>query len=332
MSITVRCPSCQQRSRVAESALGLLVACPRCPTEFVARADEAPILQPDIPRQSIPTFHSQRRSEAAPKPTTQAEEVPHHTGPNGFLISVALLPLGIPLVWLLVGAITGRETILSFAAPLALAVGVCGLCGGIALTHWSTPARIRAMLAVVVLAYLVSGVLYFVKQSWLEEVRKNFNFNRGEREFVPPDKAYIVRFPGLPKEQETSPIEGWALKAFRFADPNRAGSGVFVSAHGLAPKDFPKEDPEEIWFQKAKAKLLQTTGAALVKDDPIRSPDFQAHEYELQFPDDQLKRVVRIVRIRNRVFYLSVDGPFLTGDTPDVQEFMKSFKLPKMKG
>ena len=69
----------------------------------------------------------------------------------------------------------------------------------------------------------------------------------------------------------------------------------------------------------------QTTGAALVKDEPILGLKYQAHEYELQFPEGQIKRVVRIVRNKGRVFYLSVDGPFLTGDTPEVKDFMKSF-------
>lgn len=324
MSVVVRCPVCSQQSRVAESALGLMVACPRCPHQFAAEAEQQIILVPDVP---IPTVHPRRRIEPS-RPTPIHEEHPVHTGPNGFLISVALLPLGIPLVWLLVGALTGRETVLSFAAPLAIAVGVCGLCAGIAMTHWGTPARIRAMLAVVLLAYLASGALYFVKPGWLEELRKNFG--RGElvwREFKPPDGAYTVKFPGPPKESEASPVEGWSLKAFRFADPSRAGSDVFVAAHGPAPKDFPKEGPDELWFQKAKEALLQTPGAALVKEEPILGEGFEAREYELQFPDDQLKRVVRIVRKQGVVFYLSVDGPFLTGDTPDVREFMKSFKL-----
>lgn len=326
MSVVVRCPGCSQRSRVAETALGLMVACPRCPHQFIAQPEPQVTVVHEPP---IPTVHPRRRIEAVRTPAPIHEEHPVHTGANGMLISVALLPLGIPLVWLLVGAVTGRETVLSFAAPLAIAVGVCGLCAGIAMTHWGTPARIRAMLAVVVLAYLASGALYFVKPGWLEELRKNFG--RSELawlEFKAPDDAYRVKFPGKPKELEASPIEGWSLKAFRYADPNRAGSDVFVSAHGTAPKDIPKNATDDVWFQKAKDALLQTPGAALVREEPILLPvkEFRAREYELQFPDDQMKRVVRIVRNGGRVFYLSVDGPFLTGDTPDVKDFMTSFK------
>ncbi len=329
MSVIVRCPVCLQRSRVAEGALGLLVACPRCPHQFAAHAEEELVLRPDPP---IPTVHPRRRSEAARPPVPPTDDPVPHAGPNAFLVSVALLPYGVPLLWLLARAITGREVVPSFAAPVAIAVGACGLCVGIALTHWNTATRLRAMLAVVFLAYLASGAIFFLKPGWLEEVRKNFG--RGDlawREFGPPDKAYTVKFPGPPKAQETSPVEGWPLKAFRFADPNRAGSDVFVSAHGPAPKDFPKDGGEEPWFQKAKEGLLQTTGAALVKDEPVRGPNFEGHEYELQFPDDQIKRVVRIVRLKGRVYYLSVDGPFLTSDTPDVKAFMESFKLPQAK-
>ncbi len=329
MTVIVRCPVCLKLSRVGENAVGLLVSCPLCPHQFLALPDDDVALVPDPP---IPTVHPRRRPDAPRAPIPPVDEHPVHTGPNGFLISVALLPVGIPLAWLLVGAITGREPVLSFAAPVALALGAAGLCTGIARTHWGTPARIRAMLAIVLLAYLVAGVIYFTKPGWLEEARKNFG--RGQlawRDFHSPDDAYLVKFPGPPKALETSPVQGWSLKAFRYADPNRAGSDVFVSAHGTVPKDFPKDAPDEAWFQKVKEKLLETTRATLVKDEPVRGVGFQAHEYELQFPDDQIKRVVRIVREKSRVYYLSVDGPFLTGETPDVKEFMKSFKLLESK-
>jgi hypothetical protein len=336
MSAIVRCSACHQRSRVAVESLGLLVACPRCGNQFVAESDEELIILPDAP---VATVHPRRRSDTPRPPLPEPDDHPHphHAGPNGLLISVALLPLGIPLLWLLVSAVTGRETVLSYAAPLAIAVGICGLCAGIALTHWTTAARIRAMLALVMLAYLVSGALYFLKQNWLVEARKNFTRGDGEwREFRPPDKAYTVEFPGVPKEMPTSPVEEWSLKAYQFADPKRAGSDVFVSAHGSLPKDLPKDATDEVWFAKVKAALL-TSGAELVREEPVRGQeipkDTRAREYELQFPEGQIKRVVRIVRTKGRVFfYLSVDGPFLTGDTPDVKRFLKSFTLqPKPK-
>ncbi len=336
MSAIVRCSACHQRSRVAAESLGLLVACPRCGNQFVAESDDELIILPDTP---VATVHPRRRSDTprSPLPAPDDHPHPHHAGPNGLLISVALLPLGIPLLWLLVTVVTGRETVLSYAAPLAIAVGICGLCGGIALTHWSTAARIRAMLALVMLAYLVSGALYFLKQNWLVEARKNFTRGEGPwHEFKPPGEPYTVRFPGAPKELPASPVEGWSLKAFQFADPKRAGSDVFVSADGPLPTDFPKDAADEVWFAKAKAALL-TSGAELVREEPVRMQDprrvISAHDYELQFPDGQIKRVVRIVRTEKRVFYLSVDGPFLTGDTPDVRDFLKSFKVlePKPK-
>ena len=328
MSAIVRCSACHQRSRVAVESLGLLVACPRCGNPFVAESDDELIILPDAP---VATVHPRRRTDTPRLPLPDDPPHPHHVGPNGPLISVALLPLGIPLLWLLVSAATGRETVLSYAAPLAIAVGICGLCAGIALTHWSTAARIRAMLALVLLAYLVSGALYFLKQNWLVEARKNFTRGDGPwRQFSPPDKAYTVQFPGDPAELPVSPVEGWTLKAFRFADTKRAGSDVFVAAHGPMPKDIAKDATDDVWFGKAKAALL-TSGAELVRDEPVAGQKFPAHDFELQFPEGQIKRVVRIVRTKGRVFYLSVDGPFLTSDTPDVKAFIESFKLTDPK-
>ena len=70
------------------------------------------------------------------------------------LIAVALLPLGVPLLWLTASLLAGKQPVFSFVAPVAMALGAGGLCAGIASVHiWGFAARIRAMLAVVVLGY-----------------------------------------------------------------------------------------------------------------------------------------------------------------------------------
>src|SRR3954469_9001033 len=92
----VRCPNCTQGARVPFEARGQLVECPRCGLHFPALPEP-----PKVPRNPLPAY----------VPTVpvveqaEHEEPEHHAhNPHGLLIAVALLPLGVPLLWLTAGA------------------------------------------------------------------------------------------------------------------------------------------------------------------------------------------------------------------------------------
>jgi hypothetical protein len=326
----VRCPNCSQGSRVPFEARGLMVECPRCGLHF-----------PALPE---PTAKVPRNPSVTPVPTVAPSIPPdephqdheHHTfTPHGLLIAVGLLPLGVPLLWLTASLLAGKQPVFSFVAPVAMALGAGGLCAGIASVHiWGFAARIRAMLAVVVLGYAIAGVLYFTKPSWIEVTRKLFQgfvaFG-GSTEYRPQDRSYSVRFPGTPTAEGTSPLQGgWRLKdVVIFSDPRRTGEEVFVAAHGFAPIDFPLTPSDEKLFGNVKEELLKSTGAKLMNEIAVPHGDATIREYELQLPDGLNKRHVRIARTGTRVFYLAVEGPFLTADLPQVREFFRSFRLLK---
>ncbi len=324
----VRCPNCTQGSRVPLEARGQAVECPRCGLHFSALPETSarlrnpsPAFAPVVP----PPAEVEREPEA---------EHPNFT-PHGMLIAVALLPLGVPLLWLTASLLTGKQPVFSFVAPVAMALGAGGLCAGIASVHlWGFATRIRAMLAVVVLGYAIAGVIYFTKPSWIEVTRKwfqGFGAPGDNTEYRPQDRSYSVRFPGKPTPEGTSPLQGgWRLnEVVAFSDPRRTGEEVFVAAHGFAPIGFPLTPSDEKLFGSAKEELLKTTGAKLVKETAIPEGDGAIREYELLMPDGVNKRFVRIARKGTQVFYLGVEGPFLTAELPQVRDFFRSFRLLK---
>ena len=120
---------------VAE-AVGLEVACPRCGVAFVARPDAA---EPPLVRPSDPPVVRPRPNRPTPLvwelPDAPAPDV-ERTPPSGGLIALALLPFGIPLLWLLASAVAAREVVWSFAVPVAIAVGASGLGSGSGPSFW----------------------------------------------------------------------------------------------------------------------------------------------------------------------------------------------------
>jgi hypothetical protein len=322
MSIVVSCPSCLQRSRVVAEALGLLVACPQCRHTFTAA-----ITKPDSFIPTIPTV-ANRNPSPEPNSANWDEEPPlvhSHTG--GAPYAIALLPIGIPLLWLMISLIA-QKSVFSFAAPVAIAVSICLLGFGLAnVRKWSAAVRSRALLALVTLAYLTSGILYFVQPEWLENVRTVMTWGKKNwQDYEPADRTFRVAMPGPPRPADT-PLANWKLATVRVADEKKPDD-IFVVAHGLLPNELPPKAADDVWFDTVKTALLATANGTLVREQPASLKDVRARDYELQLPGDlTAKRVVRVIRSGGRLYYLGVDGPSVSMNALDVKQFWKSFKL-----
>ncbi len=329
MTAVVRCPSCAQLSRVPIDAVGLTVACPRCPAQFVAAPDAPPKPEP------IPTVQRRQLPQLPPPPPPRPQPDlfdddppvvrPHAAG--GAPVALAMLPLGIPLLWLIL-AVATRPSVFSFAAPVAIAVSVVALGLGLAgVRRWSAAVRVRALVALISLAYLAAGVLYFAQPGWLEGVRAVIPRGRQHwQEYKPDDRTFRVTLPGVPAAT-ASPLPDWNLTAVRVADPAKP-IDVFVVAHGEPPRDVPAKAADEAWFARVRQAVEAAVGATLVREQPVVVGTAQARDYEFQLPGDATaKRVVRVVRAGGRVYYLAVDGASVTFDAIDVQHFWESFRL-----
>jgi hypothetical protein len=287
-------------------------------------------------RDRIPTVSRSAVPTPSPAPTRPSSDLfdddsapvvhPHAIG--GTPIAMALVPMGIPLLWLIL-TLVARPSVFSFAAPVAIAMGVCGLGLGLAsIRRWSTSLRTWALAALVALSYLTSGVIYFSPPEWLEAVRVLMTQTKQQhwRVYKPDDRTFQVKVPGDPTPTD-SPLPGWALTSVRVADPNRP-IDVFIVAHGEPPNGLPAKGAEEEWFKKVKELLLNVGNATLVREQPLVIADARARDYEFQLPGDRLaKRVVRVVQSGRQFYYMGVDGPSVTFDAIDVREFWDSFKL-----
>ena len=250
-------------------------------------------------------------------------------GPTASVIGLALLPLGIPIVWLLAPFLVGQDSIFSVALPLAIAAAGCGLGIGAAVTDdWSAVTRIKAVLAVVILAYAAAGFCYFLQKDWLEALRKNNGRgNREWREFTPDDRAYTVKLPGGTSPEAESPVPGWELKTFRHADPRRS-SDVFVIAHGTQPPTAAGLNDDD-WFAAVRKAVADAAGSADPNERAITQQGLPAREFHLVLPDRATNRTVRIIRNGRKAVYLAVDGAALPADAKDVKKFFDSLYINK---
>ncbi len=326
-------------SRVGAGDLGKTVACPHCgrpfPAEDVdARRDEPPTIRPrrgwNPPAAPVP-----------PKPVAvepsliddgRLEFEDDTALPSGTLVGLALLPWAVPMLWLLLPMLTGKEPIFSFAAPTALAFGAFGLCLGVGFTaKWSHGTKVKVILAITVLTFVTGGLMFAVKKEWVEAVRRHFG--RGElvwQPFTPPDRAYDVKFPGKPRHVET-PLKDWNLAAFQYADEAHKTLDVFVVAHGPPPAAAGDADAD--WFETAKKAVVAASGGELRSERPLTNPGHPGREYVLSLGDGVTNRIVRVFRMRPlnkrdaKAFYLAAEGPFLAPTAPDVQLFFSSFSV-----
>jgi len=348
-TVVVRCAGCRQLSRVAAEAVGLEVVCPRCAVTFVARPESAPDDPPFVRRTDptqVPVVHPRTTKpinwDAPPAPPEpEVERIP----PTGGLIAIALLPFGIPLLWLLASAVINRPVVMSFAVPVALAVGVTGLGFGIAyVTRWSVATRVKALVVLLLVAYLAAGFLFVVKKEWLQSLRRAFP--RGENDWQkfpieptkkPPLIGYSVEFPAGEEVREVRPPFPGEWKAFECKDAKQTDN--YATAVGRLPgiKLGMEDDP---WF-KAMGEAIRAAAparAAEPKETPVSlrdravidpPPPIPGREFHFTRPDDILwHRVVRVYRVKDDAIIMAVEGPNLTPDAADVVHFLESVRVP----
>jgi hypothetical protein len=343
----VRCPSCEQPSRVPTTALGLVVACPRCQFQFVAvevttAARPVPRPRPQtlrpapvFPAADIPVVHR------VPKPVSRPEhpdEVPtvHPPQSGGGPMALALLPVGVPLLWLILSLTVGPSEF-SFVAPVAIALGTVGLGVGLAnIRRWSVPFRMRLLVALTVLGYGAAALFYFAHESWLERVREVAAVTGLTwREYHPPQPEvawFSVQVPGEAAETP-SPVGEWKMTARQFVDPKKAVD-VYVVAYGNAPTKPGKwgdnKATQEAWFVAARDALTASCEGQLLDERVVSVKDCEAREYEYSLAGGK-HRVVRLVRNDTKAVYLAVEGQYLTAERADVQRYLRSFKMTPPK-
>jgi hypothetical protein len=276
-------------------------------------------------------------------------KVPHpddeafRSEPTGILWAAALLPVIIPILWVAGLFIFKLVPIFSFALPMALTIGICGVNIGIIWSNgWSTGGKLRAVLAVGFLGLFAASSLFFLKKEWAQGFKNQLGPNNlNWQEYEPGDRAYRVKLPG--RAQETnSPLSDWELKAVRTAIDGRRAKGLFgvsyTAAHGKTTPQL-KDLPDEDCFARVLSEFKDLGEIAAEKSLLIPYPgsdrDHPGREWVIALPDGVTNRVVRVYRVRHRgedlFFYLAVEGAFVTPEAKYVQDFLKAFALRPMQ-
>ena len=324
MAQAVQCPRCNGLSRVGDFALGATVACPHCAKPFTARAAPPTVAPAASP--AVTVFP--RRDDDNETPADDGAD--HAARP--VLVGLSLVPVAIPLIWLLLPVVIATQPIFSFAMPTAIALGVTGLCLGVVYAaKWTTATRLRAIVMLVALAYGSAAFLYFLKREWVQAARKQFDPAVKWTEFKPPDDAYTVQLPGKPKPLDASPLPGWPLKTFRLAagPKNDPVLGVaYELAHGPAADAVkPRATPNDDWFAAARQSLIESTGGEVTAEVDVPQQEYPAREYTLTMPDGATTRFARVVRVGRQAHYLAVEGTFLAGDHRLVKKFFDAYRV-----
>jgi hypothetical protein len=363
--VVVRCPSCRGAARVSADAIGHMVGCPRCHTPFVAEeeipvvpvarlgATKAPAARPAA---AVPVAPPRRREAPPPEEpdsdVAPAEPVafeipdpehdPHRPPiaglPVSVLVGLALLPFGIPLLWLVAPLVTGQAAALSLAVPVSLATAAAALCLGVVYTiDWTATTRIKGVLMLVGLSYLSAAGLYFLKKDMMDRVQAwgadptnrwtKVSVNTKEHHFEFKLRGHVWAGDAKPLLPSVT-TEGNKLASYKSETDAEYRYSV---AWGKTNDERFK--PDDAWFDRVRDQLAQNAPGAAIKElAPPGEPGQEQsarRQWALTFADGTV-RVVRVYAVRSRVYYLSAEGPRLEPDDEDlVTPFFTSFQVHK---
>lgn len=339
MAVVVRCTGCRGASQVGPEAVGLMVVCPHCHEPFLA-IEDAPMLKPMAP--PLPASPSATPVRRPARARTVAEPVHAHVSsspheaplpagsglPVSVLFGFALLPLAIPLLWLIGPILLTKPPSLTMAAPISLAISASVLCLAVVLTvDWAPMTRIKGVLILVGLSYFAGLSLYFLKKELVERIQDFLNPTERWQDFRDPAGGYTVAVPTVPSGTGAQPLAGWNL-----------------SCHECVGHPFPRPDvryvfgsgPDshadvEKWFEAVDRALKSSAGPqSEIPDLPAEVVSFEnlpGRQWVINLPRDRT-RVVRVFRTQARVYYLSVEGDDIDPDShASVGRFFDSFRV-----
>jgi hypothetical protein len=316
---SVRCSSCDGVSAVGREAVGRAVACPFCGDEFVA----IPEVRAVRPLPVVPVAkRSPVRAEIDPEATLETGEgIP-------FLVGLALLPLGVPIVWVLLMSGGRFEPIFTATVPIALGLGATGLGIGAALTKdWSAGRKLKSVLAIALVAYVAGGALFVMKREWGEALRKRIGADEFNWQDYDAGPFAVKVPPKLRKEKDPEPLlPAWNLYAVRFGNPMQPASDCYRIAHGAEPAEFARLADAE-WFESAVKQLATEETGPPVRTTPVESRGFPGIESSFQLADGATTLTVRLYRVGPAVILLAVEGPLLPADAKDVQTFFRKLYI-----
>jgi hypothetical protein len=353
MGLVVRCPSCRGASMVDADARGHTVQCPRCEDTFIAVpeaevvASGRPARNPTSPRNPTLPISTRRRLEQESPSYPASDEVPkspdhdhdpqaHSRGPlpASVLLGFALLPFGIPIIWLIATPLFGQPPLASIAVPIALAVSASILSLAVIYTiDWSPAIRIKGVLMLLALAYFTAVSLYFLNKDIVLWFKAHF----GEwPTFTETEFGYSVKMPEPPTaDNQCQPIPKIQLKCHTLSHKvDAVDQFSFVVGADTTPNGAkgPKSVTNHQWLKMTAESIIAATQGELdPNQEKQNETDLSGNDYRqfgIKLGEDKTKtRIVRLVVVNNRLFYLSLEGTHLSWEDEIARRFFDSFKV-----
>jgi hypothetical protein len=348
MGLVVRCPECRETAETDWEARGRTVQCPRCERQFIA-VPEAELVAPGRSSRNptLPTFPSSPAKQELPQlpridqPASSFEHDhdPKHRFygplPASVLIALALLPFGIPIIWLIAPVLLGQPPLLSIAVPFAIAISASILSLAVIYTiDWSPSVRIKGVVMLLALAYFASVSLYFMKEGTVSWFR--LHFGRWDR-FV-YNNEYSVWLPQpLKHEKDDQPIPDIKLTCHTLSHEDvEMGRVTYVIGDGPPGEKGRNPDPgSDPWFEATGQNIIAASRGTPIDLHQLsqrvpNSSGYDCREFVIDLGGNRT-RIVRLFFIRNKVYYLSVEGNALTAENDFAREFFNSFTVDDFK-
>ncbi|MBA4188315.1 MAG: hypothetical protein C0467_09945 [Planctomycetaceae bacterium] len=362
--VVVRCLGCRGASRVARSVLGTAVECPRCSAAFQAIEEATLVIPgtgwvppnppppkpwrgPAAPTELDDDFDDDEDDDEADDETESDEAVPAEPRrqpsehdphempspiPASVFVGLSLLPFMIPIVWSVASVLIPQAPVLTVGTPLALAIATSVLCLAVISTiDWTPATRIKGVLLLLVLSYFTGVGLYFLRKDMVDRVRKFFGNAHPLQQDAPKDSGYRVLVPAPPSDSKAAPLTGVPLKCRQVT--YRVIQGAYTFIYGSSPVPQAGAKPQnpavgtDAWFDAVIADIEKQSGQQIREPETVKyDGQFAGREIAIKLQDGQVVRVIRVLVIKDRVYYLAVERMNLDVEDDLVREFFDSFE------
>jgi hypothetical protein len=252
--------------------------------------------------------------------------------PFSVIVGLALLPLTIPMLWLIGPVAVGTQPALTLATPVSLAVSAAALCLAVAYTvDWSPVTRIKGVLTLVGLAYFAGLSLYFLKRETAEWAQHKLAAKANWKDFQPPTKEYGVALPGPPQPGKVALVQMFRLDTYRAVVRELGQEEVYTV--GAGPDPDPEAD-DDAWFTAVEQSIRNQTRGTVEPDPGVPATARLPNRTWVATPPNGADMlIVQVYRdkTRGRVYVLEARGRDVSADDEDVERFFRSFAVTTPK-
>jgi hypothetical protein len=146
---------------------------------------------------------------------------------------------------------------------------------------------------------------------------------------------YQVKLPGPPQPINAgdAPVQSIKLDFFKAECDQPISRLVFAVGAGKLPMNAKGKDAKpatDQWFEQIAEEIVaQSRGKHNGQMTSIRYRGFPGRQWEIQLPEQGQVRIVQVIVVMDRLYYLGAEGFALTARDDHVRTFFNSFHVPR---